>query len=194
MTTTLTTEQQEALDELRRLLPPGATVHTILRHVSRSGMSRAISPVLLRDGKSPFHLTGLVSHLPGMKRSYDGIEMGGCGMDMGSALVYDLSRRLYPNGFSCIGESCPSNDHSNDYGAFSHAYDNQHAPKDDDHWYVSAQSGFYGGWLALTPKQREERTAYREAKGAAWDVVQADLYAPSRTHSDGGYALRQRWL
>jgi hypothetical protein len=47
--------------------------------------------------------------------------MGGAGMDMGFALVYNLSRSLYPNGFDCIGESCPSNDHVNGYNRSHHA-------------------------------------------------------------------------
>ena len=39
--------------------------------------------------------------------------MGGAGMDMGFALVYELSHALYPDGFDCIGEGCPANDHNN---------------------------------------------------------------------------------
>ena len=52
--------------------------------------------------------------------------MGGCGMDMGFALVYNLSSALYPNGFPCTGSTgytktyrkakqprCTSNHHSN---------------------------------------------------------------------------------
>jgi len=42
-----------------------------------------------------------------------GIRVGGCGMDMGFHLIYSLSRILYPNGFDCIGDNCPSNDHFN---------------------------------------------------------------------------------
>jgi len=34
-------------------------------------------------------------------------------MDMGFHLVYSLSRALYPDGFACVGDYCPSNDHSN---------------------------------------------------------------------------------
>ena len=43
----------------------------------------------------------------------DCIRMGGAGMDMGFALAYNLGRCLFPDGFACIGERCPSNDHSN---------------------------------------------------------------------------------
>lgn len=65
----------------------------------------------------------------------DATRNAGCGMDVGFSLVYNLGWVLFPNGFECVGERCPSNDHSNG---------------DRD-------------------------------------------YSPHH-HSDGGYALRQRWL
>lgn len=39
--------------------------------------------------------------------------MGGVGMDMGFALVHELSYSLWPNGFECTGQRCPSSDHAN---------------------------------------------------------------------------------
>jgi len=51
--------------------------------------------------------------LEGYDRRHEGAKASGCGMDMGFALVYDLSRILFKEGFECIGEHCPSNDHSN---------------------------------------------------------------------------------
>ena len=41
------------------------------------------------------------------------VKMGGCGMDMGFALVYNLSSVLFRDNFICTGEKCPSNDHNN---------------------------------------------------------------------------------
>lgn len=38
-------EREEAVAQLRKMLKPGDTVHTILRHVSKSGMSRRIDLV-----------------------------------------------------------------------------------------------------------------------------------------------------
>jgi hypothetical protein len=123
-------QAEEAREQLRAMLPPGSTVKTILRHVSRSGMTRAISPVV--DGEDVSWL--VVRAVPGFRfnQRHDGITMGGCGMDMGFSLVYTLSRALYPNGFECIGEGdpdtwgsrCPSNDHSNgdrDYTPHHHS-------------------------------------------------------------------------
>jgi hypothetical protein len=43
----------------------------------------------------------------------EGLPMHGCGQDMGFSLVYERSAWLWPKGFGCIGERCPSNDHSN---------------------------------------------------------------------------------
>ena len=106
-------ERQEAIERLREWIKPGDTVYTILRHVSRSGMSREIGVVLM-DGKSDLHPNWAVSKAIGARQGKsDGVVMGGCGMDMGFALVHELSYALYPDGFDCLGEGCPSNDHSN---------------------------------------------------------------------------------
>lgn len=124
--TTLTKKQQaqaekdEALARLHELLKPGDTVHTILRHVSQSGMLRAISPVICGEN-GPFDIGYLVGRACGMKHHerHGGLKLGGCGMDMGFSLVYGLSRTMFPDGFGCIGRDdeariyCPSNDHSN---------------------------------------------------------------------------------
>ncbi len=107
-------EIQEAREHLLEMLKPGDTVETVLRHCSRSGMSRSISPVIHRDGQTVDLSYWIIRLLElSFDRKHDGVKMGGCGMDMGFALVYDMSRSLFPNGFECIGEKCPSNDHSN---------------------------------------------------------------------------------
>lgn len=120
-------KRDEALDTLRRLCPPGTRVFTVLRHVSRSGMSRDIDVYILQDGDRVW-LSRLAAKAAGLtfNERRECIRMGGCGMDMGFALVYTLSHALYPDGFECIGfrrnrhtgevqrdTYCPSNDHSN---------------------------------------------------------------------------------
>lgn len=138
------TAYTEAVDQLRKWLPPGSTCYTILESVSRSGMSRQIRAVLpyLReqcnqcsapgypdraDGGSAYErpegwrtrtgmpcaregcggmIASVIDHLhpnhaisvvTGYRQAKkgDGIILGGCGMDMGFALVYALSSRLY---------------------------------------------------------------------------------------------------
>lgn len=93
-------DQQEAITKLHELLKPGDTVHCILRHASRSGMTRAISPVIIRDGE-PVEIDYLVGPAIGYKfnRDHSGLTVEGCGMDMGFEMVYNLGRVLWPDGF-----------------------------------------------------------------------------------------------
>lgn len=103
-------DRAEAIERLRKVMPPGTTVYTILRHVSRSGMMRHIS---VKTGLEVQHDWD-VALVTGLRLApYEGIKVAGAGMDMGFHLVYSLSHTLYPNGFDCIGEGCPANDHSN---------------------------------------------------------------------------------
>lgn len=184
-----TTEQHErALEQLREWLKPGATVFTIVRHVSRSGMSRSISVFASVDGQ-PHDITYQASRVMGesVDQKHGGIRMGGCGMDMGFALVYSLSRRLYPDGFGCIGKGdgeprnyCPSSDHNNgdrDYTPHRGPAGNGENPP--DRW---DDCGQCGGAHApdFTGDCRDD----------------AHRWPPTRPHwhGDGGYALRHRWM
>ncbi len=93
-------DRQEAEERLREWLQPGDTVYTILRHVSRSGMLRYISPVLLKE--RPYHLDYAVGQY--LDRSIgkhdEGVRCDGAGMDMGFDLVYSLSRSLFGDGYA----------------------------------------------------------------------------------------------
>jgi len=123
-------EREEAKAKLREWIKPGDTVYTILRHVSRSRMLREIGIVLLtppddmgaqvkvpparHPGMVDLHPNYLVAEALGERiGKRDGVIVGGCGMDMGFHLVYNLGRVLWPDGFGCIGKECRSNDHSN---------------------------------------------------------------------------------
>jgi hypothetical protein len=110
-------EQEQAREELRKALPSGSTLYTVLRHCSRSGTYRAIDIYSMHTGE-PLRYTWSVAKACGMKydRKHEAIGIRGCGMDMGFAIVNDLAHYLYPNGFACVGEQCPSNDHSNGHG------------------------------------------------------------------------------
>ena len=107
-------EKEKVKAELRELIKPGDTIHTILRHVSQSGMSRDISVVFItKTGETRCldYATHILLECPLAKR--DGVKIGGCGMDMGFHVVYGLSRILYGDGYDCIGKGCPSNYHVN---------------------------------------------------------------------------------
>lgn len=98
------TEREEDIAQLRKWMKPGATIYTILRHVSTSGMRREIGVVIFRKGSvlHPNYSIGKVLGLRQGKR--DGLLIGGCGMDMGFHLVYSLSRVLWPEGFERDGK------------------------------------------------------------------------------------------
>jgi hypothetical protein len=158
--------RDEAIAKLRELLSPGDTVRTISRHTSRSGMSRSISPVV--NGEDVSYLVAPACGLS-FDRKHGGVRMGGCGMDMGFALVYNLARVLFPDGHGCIGDGggvrsahCPSNDHAN-----------------GDRDYTPHTCG--------DPERQED--------GELLFPLLPDATGENEHwHSDGGYALRHRWL
>lgn len=102
--------REDARAELQNLLKPGMTVYCILRHVSRSGMYRRISFYILRDAGPdykpedrmyPYYLDRLIiaAGIGDEPRGRaDGVGVGGCGMDMGFHIVYNLGRFTWPKG------------------------------------------------------------------------------------------------
>jgi hypothetical protein len=94
-------EQEAARDDLRAILPAGSTVYTVLRHVSASGMSRNLDCYALAtdsDGKAWIRrITWQVCKATGHRynRRAEALTITGCGMDMGFAVVNDLSMGLY---------------------------------------------------------------------------------------------------
>lgn len=92
-------EREKAIGELRKILKPGQTVYTVLRHVSASGMSRAISLCVV-DGPEfrsiDFHVRRTLGYT--FDQKHGGLKVGGCGMDMGFHMVYSLGRVLWPEG------------------------------------------------------------------------------------------------
>ena len=112
--------KRQSLESLHKILKPGDTVSTILRHVSRSGMQREIS-LYATQGDQNICLDWYASNVLGNRRGkHDGLVIGGAGMDMGFALVYELSYQMFPTGFDCIGDKCPGNDHFNRVKAKHH--------------------------------------------------------------------------
>ena len=124
-------ETTEAIGRLLSELTPGRTVYTKITHVSRSGMSRSIECYLAQGRDNLTDITWSIARATNARLDprHGGIIMGGCGMDMGFALVYNLGRTLYPNGVPCTGSRgydpdtyatlhdaprCKSNDHVND--------------------------------------------------------------------------------
>lgn len=110
-------KQAEAYVFLRSVLPKGSTVYTILKHVSRSGMTRGIEcyaltvePEKIGDAMSqvgrPLWITSYVGHAIDSPQPIDywrkslGLKVNGCGMDMGFHVVNSLSYALYDDGYA----------------------------------------------------------------------------------------------
>lgn len=138
-------DRAEARESLAGQIKPGDTISTILRHVSRSGMSRSIS-VMIPSADHPGEIQNLSFRAAAaiaatMDRDRDAVKVSGCGMDMGFHVVYALSSALYPDGFGCIGTGCPSNDHSN--GDRERAKHNKARP----HWHRDGGYALRHRWI-----------------------------------------------
>ena len=84
-------------------LPQGTKLCTILRHVSRSGMTRVMD-VFLIEGNSSHPIR--VPELSGYAQGYDTMrkwggdyKVSGYGMDMGFDLVYRLGQLVHQDGY-----------------------------------------------------------------------------------------------
>ncbi len=84
--------------QIKKFVKPGSKVFVKCDHVARSGMSRHIDVYAAHKGDM-ICLTGYVADLCDYRRSARGsLIVGGCGMDMGFAVVYDLGATLWPKG------------------------------------------------------------------------------------------------
>ena len=185
MTKQATKERDEAIERLKVWVKPGDTVHCLLRcSPSRSGMSRCIQLVKFSPGEKPgtvdeAWIGDTVAQACGMRydRKRDGIVIGGGGMDMGFAIVYDLSETLYgrtAGGYDCLGENCPSNEHSNSgYHCRCGHERNEH---ENEGW------NFKGCKVCAV-----------HAPGHCQKFTRHDPRGAGVHHTDG-YALRHRWL
>ena len=149
----------EACAKLREWIKPGDTVYTILRHVSRSGMMRVVSVVLVKRDENGVEYTLHPNHAVSKACGYtlvtgwkDGVKVRGCGLDAGFEVVDGLAYALWPDGFGCVGEGCPSNDHNNgdrDYTPHGNGMTPHLRPViiGADHWHASAGSALRQRWL-----------------------------------------------
>ena len=113
-------ERDQARAELRELIKSGDTIYTILRHVSRSGMSRIIDCHIITPAGIKW-IGRYVARAIGCaytEKNGGGLHVGGCGMDMGFSIVNSLSYALYHE-YQCIGENCRAADHVNRRGNYN---------------------------------------------------------------------------
>ena len=146
-----------AFYQLKKLLKPGDTIYTRLCHVSKSGMMRVIDVYVIKDNV-PLRISWSTADATGFtyNRKHEGVQVDGCGMDMGFEIVYSLSSALFPDGFGCIGkgeswgESCPSNDHSNgdrDYTIDGFQRIDSEGNETVMHWHSSGGYALRHRWL-----------------------------------------------
>lgn len=181
------TEQQEAIERLREWLKPGDTVYTIIRHVSRSGMQREISLKLLRrDGEVPYHLDGNVALALGDRiGKHDGVIVGGCGMDMGFHVVYNLSATLFHDGWKCIGKDCNSSEHQGQY---------VYGVCTCDDCAVCGGEKVICATCHMCTRCHEHADGCEGCPGDERTWKAGPERDGKTIHKDGGYALKQRWM
>ena len=88
-------EIEEARRKLAEMLNPGDIVYTILNNVSRDGMSRRLKVKVVKGGEV-LDITRLAAKatVHRYNGNHEALVIGGCGMDMGFALVDSIMRQL----------------------------------------------------------------------------------------------------
>ena len=81
--------------QLNDLLFQKQEIYSIIRHVSRSGMTRHISFFIIRNGHVWF-IDNLISDYLDYRpnKRYDALVVGGCGMDMAFSVVNNLQEAM----------------------------------------------------------------------------------------------------
>ncbi len=105
---------EEAFKRLKDTIKPGDTIGTIVTHVARSGMSRNIKMYHVSGGTMQSIGWDVARVLGDPLTDDHAVKVGGCGMDMGFHIVYNLGWRLFKDSYHCTGKDCRSNDHRNE--------------------------------------------------------------------------------
>ena len=94
------TKKREAIEYLKKSINKGDTLFTITTHVSKSGMSRNIKVLDIKEG-NPSYWNYYISKILGYTLKDDGtLKVQGCGMDMGFHVVNQLSYALFNDGYA----------------------------------------------------------------------------------------------
>jgi hypothetical protein len=98
-------EIAKAREQLKKLVKPGDTLYTILRHTSTRGTSRHYSVYCIEDNK-PVWITGYVRTVcqyTDYKRFPDVIVVAGGGFSGSNEIVMTLGRALFDRGHKIKG-------------------------------------------------------------------------------------------
>lgn len=195
-------ERQEARNHLKTIVKPGDTILCNLKHVSRSGMLREISLHSVVDGSLTW-LSGYAARALGDRLGKrDGILIGGCGMDMGFALVYNLSHALYGDGYACLGEPkdgkrCPSNYHTNhrteERCNGTRVYGDENTPGAGSHCYYDEEFSRSQSKRLYVIEENDVTIVCPTCKGTGYVPNGQGPERFDLVHTDG-YALRYSWI
>ena len=87
--------KKDAKEMLLKFCKPGDTLYTVIRSVSKSGMSRNLDVFAIHEGR-PLWLSVYIAACTGMRLTDGkGLHVTGCGMDMGFHVVNNLSIALF---------------------------------------------------------------------------------------------------
>lgn len=104
------TEYTDAL-QLVRQEPDGSSKEQILDALMLAQQNGRLGTQQVLDAHPNYSVSKLLGYRMGKR---DGLIVGGCGMDMGFEVVYNLSAALFGKGYACLGKGrCPSNYHVN---------------------------------------------------------------------------------
>jgi len=101
-------EKADAITRLTVMFPKNSPVHTVVRNVSASGMTRSISVLHHEDGSEIIEdVSYLVRRALGLQvdPKRGGVKVQGAGMDMSFHLVYSLAQALYGDGYALSNRS-----------------------------------------------------------------------------------------
>jgi hypothetical protein len=87
-------EKISGIESLKRLLPKGVTIYTILRSISKTRMQRQISVIVVHNGRLE-NITWYVAKACDYRLSdttwHRALVVRGCGMDMGFSVAYNIA-------------------------------------------------------------------------------------------------------
>ena len=88
--------RQEAIETLREICPRGSVVYCVLRHCVRSGMMRVVD-LFVKDEHGMRRISTFAARATGLRYNerHEGLQIDGCGTDVGFEAVYSLSYALY---------------------------------------------------------------------------------------------------
>ena len=93
-------ESKESIETLKEYLKKDMTIHSIIRTVSSSGMTRNISfKITDKDNilDLSYHIAKALKYP--FNDKHHAIKITGCGMDMAFHVVHNLSHALYGTGY-----------------------------------------------------------------------------------------------